>query len=76
MQGLLERVLEERVWIPLYHDRGALLLAKDVVYEPTGRRLPAAGRPQARPRGVALIRSRAGGVVKRTTLKLSGMCES
>ena len=34
VQGLLERVLAERVWIPLYHDRGALLLAKGVAYEP------------------------------------------
>jgi hypothetical protein len=34
VQGLLERVLEDRVWIPLYHDRGALLLAKGLLYEP------------------------------------------
>jgi peptide/nickel transport system substrate-binding protein len=34
VQGLLERVLEERVWIPLYHDRGALLLVKGLLYEP------------------------------------------
>jgi peptide/nickel transport system substrate-binding protein len=34
VQGLLERVLEERVWIPLYHDRAALLVARSVSYEP------------------------------------------
>jgi peptide/nickel transport system substrate-binding protein len=34
VQDLLGRVLAERVWIPLYHDRGALLLAKGVAYEP------------------------------------------
>jgi peptide/nickel transport system substrate-binding protein len=34
VQGLLEQVLEDRVWIPLYHDRGALLLAKGLLYEP------------------------------------------
>jgi peptide/nickel transport system substrate-binding protein len=53
VQGLLERVLAERIWIPLYHDRGALLLAKDLVYEPRAdgylrladvRRDPAASR--------------------------------
>jgi peptide/nickel transport system substrate-binding protein len=32
VQALLERVLEGRVWIPLYHDRGALLVAKGVSY--------------------------------------------
>jgi peptide/nickel transport system substrate-binding protein len=32
VQALLARVLEERVWIPLYHDRGALLLARGVSY--------------------------------------------
>ena len=32
--GLLERVLEDRVWIPLYHDRGALLLGRGLLYEP------------------------------------------
>jgi peptide/nickel transport system substrate-binding protein len=32
VQALLERVLEERVWIPLYHDRSALLVAKGVSY--------------------------------------------
>lgn len=34
VKGLLERVLEERVWIPLYHDRSALLLARNIAYEP------------------------------------------
>ena len=34
VQGLLENVLEERVWIPLYHDRGALLLGQGLLYEP------------------------------------------
>ena len=34
VQGLLARVLEERVFIPLYHDRGALLVARGVSYEP------------------------------------------
>ena len=34
VQSLLERVLEDRVWIPLYHDRGALLLARGLLYEP------------------------------------------
>jgi peptide/nickel transport system substrate-binding protein len=34
VQGLLERVLEDRVWIPLYHDRGALLIARGLAYEP------------------------------------------
>lgn len=34
VQGLLGQVLEDRVWIPLYHDRGALLVGKDVLYEP------------------------------------------
>jgi len=34
VQRLLGQVLEERVWIPLYHDRGALLVARGVLYEP------------------------------------------
>jgi len=34
VQGLLARVLEDRVWIPLYHDRGALVVAKEWQYEP------------------------------------------
>jgi peptide/nickel transport system substrate-binding protein len=34
VQSLLERVLDERVWIPLYHDRAALLVARSVFYEP------------------------------------------
>jgi peptide/nickel transport system substrate-binding protein len=34
VQGLLERVLGDRVWIPLYHDRSALLLARGLAYEP------------------------------------------
>ena len=34
VQGLLRAVLEDRVWIPLYHDRGGLLLARGVAYEP------------------------------------------
>ena len=34
VQGLLALVLEDRVWIPLYHDRGALLVAKGFLYEP------------------------------------------
>jgi peptide/nickel transport system substrate-binding protein len=34
VQGLLERVLADRVWIPLYHDRSALLVARGLAYEP------------------------------------------
>jgi len=34
VQRLLGQVLEERVWIPLYHDRGALLVTRGVLYEP------------------------------------------
>jgi len=34
VQGLLGQVLDDRVWIPLYHDRGALLLARGLLYEP------------------------------------------
>ena len=74
VQGLLERVLEDRVWIPLYHDRSALLLARGPRLRAAGRRLPPGGRSPARTRVRALIGP--AGVVKRTTLKLSGMCES
>lgn len=34
VQALLGQVLEDRVWIPLYHDRGALLVAAGLLYEP------------------------------------------
>jgi peptide/nickel transport system substrate-binding protein len=34
VQGLLERVLADRAWIPLYHDRSALLLGRGLLYEP------------------------------------------
>ena len=61
VQGLLERVLEERVWIPLYHDRGALAGREGRLLRAAGRRLPAGGRPQARPRCGALISRRAAG---------------
>ena len=27
-------MLEDRVWIPLYRDRGALLLARALLYDP------------------------------------------
>jgi peptide/nickel transport system substrate-binding protein len=34
VQGLLGQVLEDRAWIPLYHDRAALLVRTGVRYEP------------------------------------------
>jgi peptide/nickel transport system substrate-binding protein len=34
VQRLLRQVLEDRVWIPLYHDRAALLVARGFLYEP------------------------------------------
>jgi peptide/nickel transport system substrate-binding protein len=34
VQRLLRQVLEQRVWIPLYHDRATLLVARGLLYEP------------------------------------------
>jgi len=34
VQGLLKRVLDDRVWIPLYHDRSALAVARGLRYLP------------------------------------------
>jgi peptide/nickel transport system substrate-binding protein len=34
VQRLLKRVLDDRPWIPLYHDRGAVAVAKGLRYEP------------------------------------------
>jgi peptide/nickel transport system substrate-binding protein len=34
VQRLLRKVLEDRVWIPLYHDRGTLLVGPGFRYEP------------------------------------------
>ncbi len=34
VQHLLRQVLEDRVWIPLYHDRATLVVASSFRYEP------------------------------------------